>query len=214
MIASHIIELARAIRIEDEIAKRDIRLKGRIDQSGPCPVCGGRDRFAIHIRKQKWLCRHCGRGGGDVISLVQFIDHIGFVEAIELLSGEEARPQARPPAATNKQLTPNQHEREQHRKAAWLWAQRQPITGSGAHELARKLRQKRIDVLIEGHRPWLINRTSTIRYGLAASMRFATAMIALIGSMSRKNEIAQHRRFPRRRLHRHLSFPIPNRTSP
>ena len=100
MIAPHIIERARAIRIEDEIAKRGIRLKGRIDQSGPCPVCGGRDRFAIHIRKQKWLCRHCGKGGGDVIGLVQFVDGIGFAEAVELLSGEKARSQARLPAAT------------------------------------------------------------------------------------------------------------------
>jgi phage/plasmid primase-like uncharacterized protein len=90
MIPAHIIERARAVRLEDEIARRGIKLKGKVDRSGPCPACGGRDRFAIHIRKQTWLCRHCGKGGGDAIGLVQFIDGIGFVEAVELLSGEDA----------------------------------------------------------------------------------------------------------------------------
>ena len=130
MIAGHLIERARSVRVEDEIAKRGIRLKGRIDQCGPCPVCGGRDRFAIHVKKQKWLCRHCDVGGGDAISLVQFIDGIGFVEAVGVLTGEGARPQAHPSAATNKELAPDQCEREQHCKAAWLWSQRKPITGS------------------------------------------------------------------------------------
>ena len=45
MIAEHIIERARAIRLENEIARRSILLKGKTDQSGPCPVCGGRDPF-------------------------------------------------------------------------------------------------------------------------------------------------------------------------
>jgi hypothetical protein len=30
---------------------------------GPCPVCGGKDRFAINPSKGLWNCRGCGRGG-------------------------------------------------------------------------------------------------------------------------------------------------------
>jgi CHC2-type zinc finger protein len=62
---------ARAVRIEDEIARRGVKLKGRApERYGPCPKCGGTDRFAINSSKQIWNCRGCQRGG-DVISLVQ-----------------------------------------------------------------------------------------------------------------------------------------------
>ena len=43
-------------------------LKGRgADRCGPCPVCGGTDRFSINIRKQVFRCRVCNIGG-DVIA--------------------------------------------------------------------------------------------------------------------------------------------------
>jgi len=129
VIAPRIIDCARSVRIEDECERRGIHLRGAIDRCGPCPICGGHDRFAVHIHKQKWLCRHCGKGGGDAISFVQFIDGCGFVEAVELLRGEAARPQARQPAPTKKQSVA-EYERDQRRKAAWLWSRRQPITGS------------------------------------------------------------------------------------
>jgi hypothetical protein len=50
-------EQARAVRIEDEIARRGIKLRGRVDRCGPCPMCGGTDRFAINTRKQVFNCR-------------------------------------------------------------------------------------------------------------------------------------------------------------
>src|SRR5689334_21358337 len=59
---------ARGVRIEDEIASRGIKLNGRgPERYGPCPKCGGTDRFAINTSKQIWNCRGCQRGG-DVIS--------------------------------------------------------------------------------------------------------------------------------------------------
>jgi phage/plasmid primase-like uncharacterized protein len=59
---------ARAVRIEQEIARRGIKLNGRgPERCGPCPKCGGTDRFAINTNKQIWNCRGCQRGG-DVIS--------------------------------------------------------------------------------------------------------------------------------------------------
>jgi len=94
----HVIERARAIYIEDEIARRGIRLRGGIERSGPCPVCGGTDRFAINIRKQVFLCRGCGVAG-DVIKLVQHIDGCTFIDAVETLSGEHVRRRAAPPTA-------------------------------------------------------------------------------------------------------------------
>jgi hypothetical protein len=78
----------RATSIEDECARRNIQLKriSRIEKAGPCPVCRGRDRFAINIRKQVWHCRGCGRGG-DVIELVRHLDDCDFSRAVETLAG-------------------------------------------------------------------------------------------------------------------------------
>jgi phage/plasmid primase-like uncharacterized protein len=69
-----IVDVAKAVQIEAEIARRGIRLKGKgAERYGPCPVCGGRDRFSINTRKQVFNCRGCGKGG-DVLDLVQHID--------------------------------------------------------------------------------------------------------------------------------------------
>jgi phage/plasmid primase-like uncharacterized protein len=80
---------ARAVRIEDEIAGRGIKLNGRgPERFGPCPKCGGTDRFAINTSKQIWNCRGCQRGG-DVISLVQHLDGCTFDAAVATLSRQE-----------------------------------------------------------------------------------------------------------------------------
>ena len=80
---------ARAVRIEDEIAGRGIKLNGRgPERFGPCPKCGGTDRFAINTSKQIWNCRGCQRGG-DVISLVQHLDGCTFDAAVAILNRQE-----------------------------------------------------------------------------------------------------------------------------
>jgi CHC2 zinc finger len=84
------IEKARAVPIEAELARRGIQLQGRgPEREGPCPVCGGTDRFSINTKKQVWNCRGCGKGG-DVIDLAMHIDRLDFPEAIETLAGNSA----------------------------------------------------------------------------------------------------------------------------
>jgi phage/plasmid primase-like uncharacterized protein len=125
-----LIEQARAVRIEDEVARRGIKLRGTMDRCGPCPRCGGTDRFAINTRKQCWNCRGCARGG-DVVNLVQHLDQCSFAAAVETLAGEPRLKQPTLAAPTSaKPKTDEEYERAQHRKAAWLWQQRQPIFGS------------------------------------------------------------------------------------
>ncbi len=53
---------------------------------GPCPACGGRDRFAINRAKNVWLCRKSGVGG-DAIALVQYLDGADFLGAVEVVAG-------------------------------------------------------------------------------------------------------------------------------
>jgi hypothetical protein len=86
-----LISIARSARIEEEVSRRGIRLKGRIDRAGPCPHCGGRDRFSINLKKQVFNCRGCQRGG-DVIELVQFLDDLDFRQAVALLAGDDVEP--------------------------------------------------------------------------------------------------------------------------
>ena len=46
------VDKALRFAYEDEIVRRNIKLKGMIERFGPCPRCGGNDRFAISTSKQ------------------------------------------------------------------------------------------------------------------------------------------------------------------
>lgn len=79
---------------------------------GPCPLCGGKDRFGINLRSNKFLCRICGIKGGDQIALVRAIMGLSFADALTWLCGdapsvidpaEQARRQERARAETARQ---------------------------------------------------------------------------------------------------------------
>lgn len=138
---------ARAVGVLEELARRGIALKRAGSEFvGPCPVCGGRDRFGVHARKGIWHCRGAGRGG-DAIALVQYLDGADFLAACETLTGR-APPQGEGTRASAADLAAREearrakeaeHERaaEQYREAErrrlWrLWLHCQPFTGSPA----------------------------------------------------------------------------------
>jgi phage/plasmid primase-like uncharacterized protein len=89
------IETARRASIGSELDRRGYQLR-RFGASlvGPCPCCGGTDRFAVDTRKNVWNCRHCKPTtlSGDVIGFVQWIDGLSFRSAIEFLTGERGLP--------------------------------------------------------------------------------------------------------------------------
>lgn len=83
------LELAKAIPIL-EAAERlglDLRRDG-LERVGPCPVCGGRDRFAINPQMGVFLCRQCPDARGDVIALVRHVLACDFKGALTFLAGE------------------------------------------------------------------------------------------------------------------------------
>ena len=86
------VQRARAVPIEKEIERRGIQLNGggKIARCGPCPKCGGDDRFSINTKKQVWNCRHCKTDAdtGDIIGLVQWLDNVDFIAACTTLAGE------------------------------------------------------------------------------------------------------------------------------
>ena len=59
------------------------------NRHGPCPICGGKDRFRYDDRHQRgdWVCTECGRvgsakcGGGDGFKLLQLLHGWTFAEA-------------------------------------------------------------------------------------------------------------------------------------
>ena len=82
------VERARAVRIETEVERRGINLNGNgRERVGPCPKCGGDDRFSINTAKGVWHCRGCDKGG-DVIEFVEHLDEVDFLHACETLTGE------------------------------------------------------------------------------------------------------------------------------
>lgn len=71
--------------VADRLAIPDLRRSGQ-EIVGPCPKCGGRDRFAINNARGVWNCRHCG--GGDGVALVQHVLACDFRAALAWLVGE------------------------------------------------------------------------------------------------------------------------------
>jgi hypothetical protein len=101
---------------------------------GPCPACGGTDRFAINVKKQIFNCR--GAVGGDVIAMIQHLDACDFVRACAEINGcpaprgetgeiDEAerarRAQLRQENAARREREEVDY-RERERRAAWeIW---------------------------------------------------------------------------------------------
>lgn len=57
------------------------------EMAGPCPKCGGTDRFSINARKNLFNCRGCGISGEGVIKLVMLTEDVVFVRALEIITG-------------------------------------------------------------------------------------------------------------------------------
>jgi hypothetical protein len=109
-----------------------------IDRAGPCPVCGGTDRFAIHTKKDTFLCRRCGITGHGVIDLVMKTESVEFTRACEIVTGRSAsqpvdeaaaaRARARNDEEARKRADEELRYREQARKGAYgIWRRAQAV---------------------------------------------------------------------------------------
>jgi DNA primase len=57
------------------------------EYAGPCPFCGGRDRFRVQPQRGRWWCRGCSDGPRwqDAIAYVRQREGVGFAEACQRL---------------------------------------------------------------------------------------------------------------------------------
>lgn len=87
------VQRARDADIADVAVRLGARLKkaGR-DFHGPCPACGGTDRFIITPAQtepgKRWMCR--GAEGGDVIAMTMHVMGCDFLGAVEWITGQPA----------------------------------------------------------------------------------------------------------------------------
>lgn len=96
-IPTEFIERARDVPVTDVLERHSVRLRRTgAERIGPCPRCGGDDRFGVHPDKGLFNCRGCGAKGGGAIDLEMFLSNCDFAGAIETLAG---RPAFRPAAS-------------------------------------------------------------------------------------------------------------------
>src|SRR4051812_20138467 len=62
-----------------------VSAKALSNRHGPCPVCGGKDRFRFDDQggRGTWICSRCGAGDG--IELVKRFFNVDFKEAARLI---------------------------------------------------------------------------------------------------------------------------------
>ena len=78
---------------------------------GPCPACGGKDRFRCDDRdgRGSWFCNQCVPNAGDGFQLVQRVRGCNFREALSLVAGilgleSSVRPNHRRPVPRPKKV--------------------------------------------------------------------------------------------------------------
>lgn len=80
-----------------------LRKNSRRDWAGPCPRCGGTDRFHVFQSggEWRWRCYQCHEKPADAIAFVRWLhSHLSFVDAVNQLTG--VLPPPSPPAQTQR----------------------------------------------------------------------------------------------------------------
>jgi hypothetical protein len=136
------VDLARTRTMTEVVDKLPLEGLHRVgvELIGPCPSCGGRDRFSINLKKGVFNCRHCG--AGDPLALVQLVCDCDFMGAVEHLEGGreievdpaeiERRQKARAQEDAKAEADQEKYRAYAKRRAVEIWRSAQPFWGSPA----------------------------------------------------------------------------------
>ncbi len=83
----------KLLDILDPIPTTNLRKESTNSRCGPCPKCGGDDRFVMKANG-KWFCRHCHPEQGDLIDYHRWIDGFSFSELCKKYLGDNGKKQA------------------------------------------------------------------------------------------------------------------------
>jgi hypothetical protein len=129
--------------------------------SGPCPFCGGRDRFTVkHTpRGYRWFCRHCGDGVyHTAIDYVMRLEALPFKQALAWMGEDSCHSPAAParqsPTPAPRSGIPTPDEAWQERGRAFIETACQRLAGSPQATPARDYLDQR--GLTEGSWLWAL----------------------------------------------------------
>ena len=141
---------------------------------GPCPMCGGTDRFSVDPKRGVYNCRHCG--GGDWVRLVEQHERLDFRGALLWLVGDappdpaeaERRRAAAARAARDRDARSDRERRKAIRLALDVWRQCLPAEGTPVRAyLARRGLDRELlpdlpdDIRFHPDLPYAVNRSGT-----------------------------------------------------
>jgi phage/plasmid primase-like uncharacterized protein len=147
------VEEAKATDLMEIASSLGARLKraGSGEYVGPCPTCGGDDRFGVNTKKKVFICR--GSAAGGVIDMVMHANGTDFIGACEFINGSKPpRGESRPVDRDYlEQKKDERREREMDREAQEskarsvartnsekLWDIGVPLIGSYAEQYLRR----------------------------------------------------------------------------
>ena len=108
-------------------ADTPLRRASAREHAGPCPLCGGTDRFRVSLDRARWYCRHCTPRGGDLLEYLRRVRGLSFREAAAAAGRLVDAPLPRyvpPPAPTSREPSAAWRDaaaRVVRRAAATLW---------------------------------------------------------------------------------------------
>lgn len=116
-----------------------LKSEGKKEYSGPCPKCGGRDRF--HVKADSFFCRQCyPLGNGKVHDAIAFVQWAGlardFLAAVAYLDGG-TMPQAAPRAPEKRSDSQWHDSKWQSAAQAEVSAAQQRLLHDAEGEIAR-----------------------------------------------------------------------------
>jgi putative DNA primase/helicase len=94
------------------------------NRHGPCPLCGGTDRFRFDNKDGRgtWICNHCGAGDGP--ELVKRMANVDFKGAAKMVEGIVGKVEKLPP--------PNQTRAATRDELNRMWLRAKPIRRGSA----------------------------------------------------------------------------------
>ena len=106
-------ETAKARDIHDVAVQFGAHLKREGHEwIGPCPTCGGKDRFAVNQQKRVFNCRGSGdeHGRGSNIDLVMHLVGCDSIEAVERITGQPRPDRTRDESAEDRKKREIEHQ--------------------------------------------------------------------------------------------------------